>query len=194
MQPSVAIAPSSPLLPLAPNPMTQKFQDALLSAPSQGASPGLVLGLLKEIESVVVKWQLELKQLQVQVQALYQEGPIIEGWLESQPSQGQAQSSAPGAIAPSVGTPPGHPLHPLSDASALGRSGAAGYYLHGRDADGRTWSRLCPPEQVPQISLAIARYQKLRQLLQRKQQLERSLGLLVQSLVSAHACVQHPSE
>ena len=40
-----------------------------------------------------------------------------------------------------------------------------------------------PPEQVPSVSMAIARYQQLRQLLERKQKLESRLNQLAETLV-----------
>jgi len=45
------------------------------------------------------------------------------------------------------------------------------------------WSRPCPSEQIPSVSLAIARYQRLRQLLARKQQLETRLNQLAETLL-----------
>lgn len=185
---------SSPLLPHeSADLLPQASQDPPLLAPSQATSPELVLGLLKEIESVVAKWQSELRQIQAQVQALYQEGPIIEGWLESHPAISSSTPTNAGAIAPpKIKSDIDAEQFRLSADYGLQNAAPTGYCLHVRDAEGRTQSRLCPPEQIPQISLAIARFHKLSQLLQRKHQLERSLGLLVQSLVTAHACVQRP--
>jgi hypothetical protein len=65
-----------------------------------------------------------------------------------------------------------------------------GYRLCGLGADGQLWSRPCPLEQVPQLSLAIARHQKLRQLLAQKQHLENRLNQLSQTLVELHGQLQ----
>lgn len=60
------------------------------------------------------------------------------------------------------------------------------YRLCGLDEDGQIWSRDCPAEQIPDISLAIVRYQRLRTLLNRKQQVETQFNRLTQVLVEAH--------
>jgi hypothetical protein len=60
------------------------------------------------------------------------------------------------------------------------------YRLCGLDTDGQLWSRPCPAPQIPYISLAIARYQKLRILLDKKQVLENRLQQLVQTLTLLH--------
>ena len=62
-----------------------------------------------------------------------------------------------------------------------------GYRLCGLDASGKVWTRPCPPEQVPMVSMAIARHQKLRQLLGRKQYLETRLSQLAETLVVLHS-------
>jgi hypothetical protein len=62
-----------------------------------------------------------------------------------------------------------------------------GYRLCGLNPDGQVWSYPCPAEQVASLSLAIARYQKLRQLLGRKQYLETRLNHLAQTLVVMHS-------
>ncbi|HEY9653359.1 MAG TPA: hypothetical protein V6C95_22050, partial [Coleofasciculaceae cyanobacterium] len=62
-----------------------------------------------------------------------------------------------------------------------------GYRLCGLDGAGQFWSRPCPADQVPSVSLAIARHQKLRQLLSRKQDLETRLSQLAETLVVMHS-------
>lgn len=52
------------------------------------------------------------------------------------------------------------------------------------------WTRPCPSEQVAGISMAIARYQKLRQLLGRKQYLELRLNQLAETLVMLHGHIK----
>jgi hypothetical protein len=72
----------------------------------------------------------------------------------------------------------------------LGEVPRTGYRLCGLDADGQLWSRPCPSQQVPYVSLAIARYQKLRILLARKQTLESRLNQLIQNLTMLHGLIQ----
>ena len=64
------------------------------------------------------------------------------------------------------------------------------YKLCGVDAVGQVWSRPCPVEQVPSVSIAIARHQRLRQLLGRKQSIENRLSQLAETLVMLHSYIQ----
>ena len=52
------------------------------------------------------------------------------------------------------------------------------YRLNGVSLTGQQWSYPCPIEQLPSVSLAIARYEKLLQLLDRKHDLETRLKSL----------------
>jgi hypothetical protein len=70
------------------------------------------------------------------------------------------------------------------------QSSSTGYRLCGLDASGTVWTRPCPPDQVASVSMAIARYQKLRQLLGRKQYLETRLSQLAETLVVLHGHLQ----
>lgn len=145
--------------------------------------PELALGLLKELESSVVTWQVELRQLQAQIQALYQEGPIVDGWLEAHRPQSTTQLAIASPVVPHQ---PPTAFLPVSESDATNRMG---YRLCNYDVNGQLCSRVCPPEQLPQISLAIARYQKLKQLIQQKRQIESRLSSLIKSLISAHASI-----
>ncbi len=174
-------------------------------------NPNLAMSLLKDIETTIVAWQLELEQITLQIQAVYADGPIVEGWLESQASHVQHQPSASSAdmatlrhgevdrlmdyveaictsnqVAQSQAQPASQTP---SDQASEEPSGTA-YRLCGLDADGRLWSRSCPIQQVPYVSLAIARYQKLRILLSQKQTLENRLNQLIQSLTVLSGQIQ----
>lgn len=177
-----------------PMPTLPKFKLPSFSSHRHIENPGLATNLLKEAEIKALGWQTELQQILQQIQAIYLEGPIIDGWLESQASDAakpelrhieadrlleyvqECQSSADD-IAP----------QPLRERPIDSRTG---YRLCGLDADGKLWSRPCPPEQLPHVSLAIARYQKLRQLLGRKQYLEARLSHLAAMLVELHHHLQ----
>ncbi|NJM57972.1 MAG: hypothetical protein HC857_11805 [Synechococcales cyanobacterium RU_4_20] len=50
------------------------------------------------------------------------------------------------------------------------------------DKTGQVWRKLCPPDQLPLVSLAIARHQKLRLLLNQKESIDRRLQQLAQTL------------
>lgn len=137
--------------PLRQDPEPPLAEQATLTQPP--GDPELLPGddairvnnLLQELEAVVESWSVELDETLAQIRSLYLEGPIVEGWLESQTAQ-------------------------------------TGYRLCGLDAEGQSWSYPCPPEQLLSVSLAIARYQKLRQLLHRKQHLENRFSHLAHTL------------
>ena len=167
-------------------PVLPKFKTSSFSNHRHGANPALAMNLLQEIEEIVGGWQQELQQVLRQIQDLYLEGPIVDGWLESHTRE------------PEAGAMPFRPAErdrlmdyvaeiSQLDANVTCESPRAGYRLCGLDTDGQLWSRPCPPDQVPNVSIAIARYQKLRQLLNRKQYLETRLNQLAETLVVLHS-------
>ncbi|MDX2229024.1 MAG: hypothetical protein NW220_05280 [Leptolyngbyaceae cyanobacterium bins.349] len=121
----------------------------------------LALNLLKDLQNQVGDWLAQLETTLKQIQSLYQEGPIVDGWLESGNPQDPAHSS---------------------------------YRLCGLDQDGRLWSRPCPSAQVPDVGLAIVRYQRLQTLLKQKQRLETQLGHLTEALVDLHSHLDDRTE
>lgn len=187
--PSQRNGSETPALPRSKSPSFSSHRHAV--------NPNLAMGLLKEVETVVIGWQLTLEQTVLEIQAIYMEGPIVDGWLESHPS------GSPQVMQPIGAATLRHAeidrlmdyveeicrtLHP-SDASEASRTG---YRLCGLDADGQLWSRPCPSQQVPYVSLAIARYQKLRILFAKKQSLENRLNQLIQNLTLLHGQMQDP--
>jgi hypothetical protein len=162
------------------------------------ANPALTMNLLKEMEAIVISWQEELQQVLRQIQDLYLEGPIVDGWLESYAHQ---EGEAPAFRHADVdclmdyvekmrGSTPPEPISSPSSAetSQPGQdANSAGYRLCGLNEDGQLWFRHCPAEQVPSVSLAIARYQRLRVLLSRKQDLETRLSQLAETLIVVHS-------
>ncbi|WP_416674665.1 hypothetical protein [Egbenema bharatensis] len=185
--PQPVSAQDSPSIPILPRPQAPSF-----SSHRHAANPNLAVGLLQEIESLVRVWQVDLEETVQQIHALYQEGPIVEGWLESQSS---------GHITPPVDMSLLRHAdvdylmafieqlcqggYPLSSEAAR-----TDYRLCGLDPDGQVWSRPCPPDQVAYVSLAIARYQKLRTLLAKKENLENRLTGLVQTLTMVHGQIR----
>lgn len=177
-----------------------------LSHHRNATNPNLAMSLLKDIETTVVAWQLELEQTILQIQAVYADGPIVEGWLESQASHVQTHSSASSAdtatlrhgevdrlmdYVEAICNPDQAPQNQVQPpAQTSGESSYTAYRLCGLDADGQLWSRSCPTPQVPYVGLAIARYQKLRILLSQKQTLENRLNQLIQSLTVLSGQIQ----
>ncbi|RUR77134.1 hypothetical protein ACF3DV_02575 [Chlorogloeopsis fritschii PCC 9212] len=170
-------------------PSLPKIKTPSLTSHRNAANPGLAMNLLQEIQEIVANWQAELQIIVRQIQDVYLEGPIVNGWLESETAE-ESQGTATLRHAE---------VDQLMDyveeicaqqAKVSCQSSRAGYRLCGLDASGTVWSRPCPPEQVASVSMAIARYQKLRQLLGRKQYLETRLAQLAESLVVLHSHIQ----
>ncbi|QYO63492.1 hypothetical protein [Leptolyngbya sp. 7M] len=80
--------PDAPTLPKSKPPSFSSHRHAV--------NPNLALGLIKEVETVVMQWQLDLEQTILEIQALYLEGPIVEGWLESHAYDLPPVTPAPG--------------------------------------------------------------------------------------------------
>ena len=59
----------------------------------------------------------------------------------------------------------------------------AGYRLCGLDEDGKLWTRPCPMTEILIVSRSIARYQQLKDLTDRKQQLEQYIRQVLEDLV-----------
>ncbi|MEO1147575.1 MAG: hypothetical protein AAFY26_18490 [Cyanobacteria bacterium J06638_22] len=155
-------------------------------APSQVSNPGLAIGILKEIEKLLLEWQRELQDLQLRIQDIQMEGPVIDGWLDSQSEStpkhpGFLQHAEMADLQSYVDA-----MHPSPQGSG-GISERVAYRLCHLDADGNVQCQECPVDQVAPVSLAIARHQKLRQLLSRKQHLELRLGQLAETLVTVHS-------
>jgi hypothetical protein len=166
-----------------------KFKTPTFTSHRNGANPALATNLLLEIQQIVTSWQVELKTIVRQIQDVYIEGPIVNGWLESQPVQTSEATIDTAALRHAE-------VDRLMDyveeicAQSTSKSTRTGYRLCGLDATGKVWSRDCPPDQVASVSMAIARYQKLRHLLERKQYLENRLSQLSETLVMLHGHLQ----
>lgn len=162
----------------------------------------LATNLLKELETKVGEWLTGLEAVVQQIQALYAEGPIVDGWLESFRPDGTFDMEARQvAIAnalnkitapqlPSLRTvqPPDATSNPTI--SETHTDGKTAYRLCGLSDDGQVWCRYCPSDQIPDVSLAIVRYQRMQILLARKHSLESRLSLLTETLVDVHGRVE----
>lgn len=172
-----------------------KSKPPSFSSHRHAVNPDLAIGLLKEVETVVRRWQLDLEQTVLEIQALYLEGPIVDGWLESHPV-GSPQVMQPIGTATLRHAEIDRLMDYVEEICRMpqtldpNEAPRTGYRLCGLDADGTLWSRPCPAEQVPYVGLAIARYQKLRILLARKQGLENRLNQLIQTLTFLHGQMQ----
>lgn len=161
-------------------PILPKLKTLGLSSHIHSVNPVLALELLREISELVAGWHQDLKYVLEQIQLIYEEGPLIDGWLES-----HSLTSNPNFSTPRKATMDGlmNYVEELTDPQVSYQTPRPGYRLCGVNEYGQVWSRDCPPQEVPSVSLAIARYQKLQQLLVSKQNLETRLEGLTETLV-----------
>lgn len=137
-----------------------KLKATVVSHHRHQANPHFALDLLQDLQGQARQWVGELQRLQREIQGVYLDGPLIDGWLQSA-ATGKREA------ADKVLTP----------AEMKG-----GYALCGLDEYGKLWSKPCPVTEIPAVSLAIARYHRLKKLLAQKQQIEQKLERLVGSL------------
>ena len=184
-------------------PALPKLKRLSLSSHRHQANPALAMNLLQDIQQMVEQWQAELRQILLAIQALYMEGPLVDGWLESHvPGEPQIDSSEA-----SVATDTGvlrygdpeqlmsyvkdiceaQPTPPLFSHGGQGaaKTTDAHYRFCSLDKEGKLQCQPCPPDQLVILSMAIARYQKLRQFLNQKQYLEARLKHAVDTLTTA---------
>lgn len=190
-KPPKAIEPEISALPrveprIEPKPLNlPKLKTPTFTTHRNAANPSLASSLLSEMQTIVDHWQTELNQILRQIQDLYLEGPIVDGWLESHSGQplGDLSTLRHAEVDRLMSY-----IEEICAAPIPGTKDApkAGYRLCGINADGQRWSYPCPADQIPSLSLAIARYHKLRQFLDRKQHLEQRLSGLSESLVTLH--------
>lgn len=177
--PSVPTSSRLPNLPRAKRPS--------ISSHRHDANPAMALKVLEDIQGAVEGWHQELHLLLRQIQDLYLEGPIVEGWLETiaedetsspQPDFDSAvlRHADPGDLAGYVNRRWGQA------ADNLPRGDNPRYQLCQLDADGQMHCQLCPPDQLGYITMAVARYQRLRQYLSQKHYLEARLKRAVEVL------------
>lgn len=158
-------------------------------------NPALAASLLQDMLAIVTTWQRELITTVQTIQNIYTEGPVLDAWLESLASPSQAETMAfrhadisqllsfveklqAGKIQPDD-------LNSIEDYCTAQKS--ATYRLCGINPDGKVWTYPCPAEQIPTISMAIARHHQLRQLRIRQADLETRLSHFSEDLVRLHS-------
>lgn len=181
-----------------PTPALPKLKLPRISSHRHGFNTALPMEVLRELEAVVREWQEQLQRVLRLIQDLYAEGPIVDGWLDTdevKPPVSDAEAATlrnadvdqlMNYVEELCQTSP----QTAPSSAAEGGGHPKSYRLCGLDADGRLWSRPCPPEQIPSISMAIARYRKLRILLNQKQQLEIRLRQAAEILLEAQLQLQ----
>jgi hypothetical protein len=145
-----------------------------------GVNPDLAINLLQDMLGELQQWRSDLKIVLKQIERLYHEGPIVDGWLES--SSEKMTSTATVLRHESIDRLMDYVEEICEDPGNTQPE----YRLCGLNTDGKTWSCPCPPDQLASISIAISRHQKLQGLLTQKLQLETYLTQAAESLVKVH--------
>jgi hypothetical protein len=136
------------------------------------ANPILAAHMLQEIYKLVTEWQQELQDIECQRIEINASGTILAAWLESR----TFNRTATGAAIPSP--------YVTIDASGLTSIDPdAGYRLCGLDEYGALWTRPCAMEEILGVSQSIARYQQLKDLTARQQQVEQHIRQILEDLV-----------
>ncbi|XGB43153.1 MAG: hypothetical protein LVS60_05060 [Nodosilinea sp. LVE1205-7] len=199
---SLAIQPFPIQVQTSEVPGLAKPKRPIFSRHRHDANPALALKVLQDIHLAIESWHGELKEVLHRIQGIYMEGPIVEGWLETlQPSD---QNSTPLKEAALLrhGDPADlssyvdrlcQSLDQETTTPAAEVSTAPTYRLCSLNAEGQVEWVVCPPEQLSSLSLAIARHQKLRQLLDQKQYLEARLKRAVEVLTAGRNSLDIPA-
>ena len=161
---------SAPIPPLQPNIQAPNLPIFNSSSENAPAEEPIVL-------TTPPTFTQDLQQVIQQIESLYREGPIVDGWLESYACE-STPSNDNGAV--DVATPLEYvkAAGSLKQDQVICEAPRSCYRLNGVSRTGQQWSYPCPIEQLPSVSLAIARYEKLLQLLDRKHDLETRLKSL----------------
>jgi hypothetical protein len=138
----------------------------------QDANPILAAHMLQEIYKMVTAWQHELQDIAQNSLDITASGPILAAWLES-------RTFKRGITGESIPTP-------YVTVDSLGLTAVdpqAGYRLCGLDEYGKLWTRPCVMAEILSVSESIARYQQLKDLNDRKQQVELHIRQILEDLV-----------
>jgi hypothetical protein len=146
----------------------------------QDANPILAAHMLQEMYKMVTEWQQELEQIERESFNITVSGTVLAAWLESRTfKHGSTGAEIP---TPYVTVDPISILEGYAnDLTAVDPQ--AGYRLCGLDEDGKLWTRPCPMTEILVVSRSIARYQQLKDLTDRKQQLEQYIRQVLEDLV-----------
>ena len=151
-------------------------------------NPAIALTLLSELHTQVSRYQLTLRRLVKRIHAVYAEGPVMAGWLASAVELAQVSEDSTHQALFRHGDADqlmGY-LRRLETIEATPTpaecDAATQYYFCQLDAGGKIHTEPCPPPQVPVVSMAIARYQRLSLLVQQKRAIETKLQALIERL------------
>ena len=138
----------------------------------QDANPILAAHMLQEMYKMVMEWQQELQEIETKSFNVTVSGAVLAAWLESRTFKRG-----------STGTEIPTPYVAVDSIDLTAVDPQAGYRLCGLDEDGKLWTRPCPMTEILIVSRSIARYQQLKDLTDRKQQLEQYIRQVLEDLV-----------
>jgi hypothetical protein len=152
---------------------------------SNESSP-IALSVLQDIGHTIQKWQRQLSRVKEAIVELYQEGPIVNGWLECHYAKTVAHQLKIKQLSH-------RELIDIYQAQSNGEIDAPGinkYFVCGFDKEGNKWSKPCDQSEIVPMTIAIARCHRLRQLLQRKKELEENMAQVAENLVVVKSLMQ----
>lgn len=139
----------------------------------QDANPILATHMLQEMYRMVTAWQQELQQIERRTSEITTSGPILAAWLESRSFK---PSQITGKTIPT-------PYVTVDVERSIEIDPEAGYRLCGLDEYGQLWTRPCAMAEILSVSQAIARYQQIKDLTDRKQTIELHIRQILEDLV-----------
>jgi hypothetical protein len=149
-----------------------KVQAPKFSSLKQDANPILAAHMLQEMYKMVTGWQGEIQDLDRRMTDIAATGTVLAAWLES-------RTFKPGA----TGEPIPTPYLTIDPVGLTAVDPQAGYRLCGLDEHGQLWTRPCSMAEILSVSQAIARYQQLKELTDRKQKIELYIRQILEDLV-----------
>jgi hypothetical protein len=155
-----------------PNAQSPTVQIPKFSHLRQDANPILAAHMLQEMYRLVTEWQQELEDIERQKIEVNANGPILAAWLESR----TFKRTATGAAIPT-------PYVTIEANGLTTIDPQAGYRLCGLDEYGALWTRPCLMTEILSVSQAIARYQQIKDLTTRQQQVESHIRQILEDLV-----------
>jgi hypothetical protein len=149
-----------------------KVQTPKFSNLRQDANPILAAHMLQEMYKMVTGWQVEIQSIEQGMAKVNATGPVLAAWLES-------RTFKPG----STGEPIPTPYTTINPIGLTAVDPLAGYRLCGLDEHGKLWTRPCSMAEILSVSRAIARYQQLKDLIDRKRTIELHIRQILEDLV-----------
>ena len=167
-------------------------------------NPAIAIKLLQDIQSMVLVWQTQLRQIVQSLRTLNTQGPMVDGWLESSADVAIAKAADTSLFrhgdtdalmryVESLDQLPPPELNssaPQTSAPQTLKQPSAQYRLCRLGNNGQMQCQACPAEQLGVVSMAIARHQKYKQLQLQKQAIEKKLQRAVDHLTGVRADLQ----